>query len=418
MSGVAAGRFAPGHLGELTQIVPFEMVDAALEATASVQARVRDLPSRVVVYLLLAGALFEGMGYSQVWSRLVAGVGAVVASPGSSALTQARRRVGPKPLRALFELVRGPAAGAVRWRGLLVCAVDGTCLYAPASDANLAAYGRHRAGPLGDSGFAMLRLVAVVACGTRTVLDAVFGSDRCGETTYAPRLFGCLRAGMLLPADRNFDAAGLIESAAATGAQLLIRGQGKRKMAVAGRLTDGSWLTRIGAVTVRVIDADILVTGTGDHRSVRRVERYRLITTLIDEKRYPAKDLAVLYHQRWEIETSYAELKSGLLGGRVLRARRPELITQEIYALLVAYQAVRTAVADATLAPGTISPDRGSFTVALNTARDQLVRAAGIIAGTVVDLAGQIGRAVLAVPLPARRARACPRVVKRAISKH
>ncbi|MEV6135170.1 IS4 family transposase [Nocardia sp. NPDC051990] len=418
MSGVAAGRFAPGHLGELTQIVPFEMVDSVLEATSSARSRVRELPSRVVVYLLLAAALCEGMDYTQVWARLVAGVGSVVASPGSSALSQARRRVGPKPLRALFDLVKGPAAGAVRWRGLLVCALDGTCLYAPASDANLAAYNRHRAGPNGDSGFPMLRLVAVVACGTRTVVDAVFGSDRCGEITYAPKLFSCLRAGMLLLADRNFDAATIIESAAATGAQLLIRGQGRHKMSVAARLANGSWLTRIGTVTVRVIDADIVITGTGDRQAVRCVERYQLITTLVDEKFYPAKDLAVLYHQKWEIETSCAELKSTMLGGRVLRARQPELVTQEIYALLIAYQALRTAIADATLATGAISADRGSFTVALNTARDQLVRAASIIAGTIVDLVVQIGRAILAAPLPARRARTSPRVVKRAISKH
>ncbi|MEV4130090.1 transposase domain-containing protein, partial [Nocardia sp. NPDC049707] len=288
MSGAAAGPFAPGHLGELTQIVPFEMVDAALEATRSVQSRVRVLPSRVVVYLLLAAALFEGMGYTQVWARLVAGVTGLVAMPGSSALSQARRRVGPKPLRALFDLVKGPAPGVARWRGMLVCALDGTSLYVADSDANLAAYGRHRAGPNGDSGYPMLRLVAVVACGTRTVLDAVFGPDSSGETTYAPRLFDCLRPGMLLLADRRFDAATIIERAAATGAHLLIRSQIRRKMPVLARLGDGSWSTRIGTTAIRIIDADIAITGTRGPRVVRRVERYQLITTLTDHKRYPA----------------------------------------------------------------------------------------------------------------------------------
>jgi len=119
---VAAGRFAPGHLGELTQQVPFEMVDEALASTGRMQARVRDLPSRVVVYLLLAGALFAEAGYRQVWARLVAGLGGLpVAMPTSSALAQARRRVGAAPLQALFGLLAGPAAGAARWRGLLVC---------------------------------------------------------------------------------------------------------------------------------------------------------------------------------------------------------------------------------------------------------------------------------------------------------
>ena len=95
---VAGGRFAPGHPGELTQQVPFEMVDAVLEQTCRVQRRVRDLPSRVVVYLLLAGCLFAELGYSQVWRRLTAGLdGLPVPAPTASALTQARRRLGPGP---------------------------------------------------------------------------------------------------------------------------------------------------------------------------------------------------------------------------------------------------------------------------------------------------------------------------------
>jgi len=101
--------------------------DAALESAHTVQVRVRDLPSRVVVCLLLAAGLFAGTGYGQVWARMTAGMdGVAVADPSSFALAQARRRVGVKPLRELFDLVKGPAAGAARWRGLLVCAIDGT----------------------------------------------------------------------------------------------------------------------------------------------------------------------------------------------------------------------------------------------------------------------------------------------------
>jgi Insertion element 4 transposase N-terminal len=126
---VAAGRFAPGHLGELTQQVPFEMVDAVLEQTCRVQRRVRDLPARVVVYLLLAGCLFAELGYSRIWRKLTAGLeGLPLAVPTASAVTQARRRLGPGPLRALFDLLRGPSPADARWRGLLVCAIDGTIM--------------------------------------------------------------------------------------------------------------------------------------------------------------------------------------------------------------------------------------------------------------------------------------------------
>ena len=133
---------------------------------------------------------------------------------------------------------------------------------------------------------------------------------------------------------------------------------------------------------------------------------------------YPAGSLVRLYHERWEIETAYLELKSTLLGGRVLRARTPAGLTQEIYALLVTYQLLRTAMADATSTqPGT-DPDRASFTIAWHAARDQITQAAGVIAGTITDLAGTIGRHTLAGLLPARRQRASPRIVKRAISKY
>jgi Insertion element 4 transposase N-terminal/Transposase DDE domain len=411
---VAAGPYAPGHLGELTQVVPFDLVDEVLTETRGTQSRVRDLPSRVVVYLLLAAGLFAEVGYRQVWARLIAGLdGLPVATPTSSALAQARRRVGVKPLAALFGLLAGPAAGAARWRGLLVCAIDGTTMSVPDSAQNLAVYGR-QTGSHGGSGYPLLRLLAVVACGTRTVIDAVFGPISVGETSYAPRLFGCLRPGMLLLADRNFAVRDLVDQIAVTGADLLIRCKDARKLPQIGRCPDGSWLALLGQVTIRVVDAEIIVVLGGK----RHIGRYRLITTLTDHRAFPAFDLVTLYHQRWEIETCYLELKSTTLGGRVLRARTPAGISQEVYAVLTAYQVVRLAMADATASQPATSPDRASFTVALHAARDQVIHAAGVIAETTIDLVGKIGRAVLANLLPARRTRVSPRVVKRAISKH
>src|SRR4051794_12494257 len=143
---VAAGPFAPGHIGEVTRIVPFEMVDAVVAQTRARQRRVRDLPSRVVVYLLLAAGLFADLGYGQVWTRMIAGLGGSgglsVAVPTAGALAQARRRIGVAPLRALFDLLRGPAAGVsvrgVRWRGLVVTAIDGTILGGACHDPVLA----------------------------------------------------------------------------------------------------------------------------------------------------------------------------------------------------------------------------------------------------------------------------------------
>ena len=418
---VAGGRFAPGHLGELTQLVPFEMVDEALAQTKTVQSRVRDVPSRVVVYLLLAACLFPELGYLGVWGRMTAGLaGLPVAVPTASALAQARRRVGAAPLRWLFELLRGPAAvpreRGVWWCGLLVCAIDGTTLTVPDTPANLTRFAK-QAGNHGGAGYPQVRLLALVACGTRTVIDAVFGPTTSGETSYAADLLRSLRAGMIMLADRNFAAGGLAAQIAAAQAEFLIRvrtGRTAPKLPVLRRHHDGSYQSRFGGVPVRVIDAQITITTAAGQRT----GCYRLATTLCDHHHYPAASLVRLYHERWEIETAYQEIKSTILGGRVLRARTPAGLTQEIYALLITYQLLRTAMADATSTQTGTDPDRASFTIAWQTARDQIVQAAGVIAGTVTGLAGTIGQHTLNGLLPARRLRVSPRTVKRAISKY
>jgi hypothetical protein len=415
---VAPGRFAPGHLGELTQQVPFELVDAALADTGRVQARIRALPARVVVYLLLAGCLFAELGYVQVWQRLCAGLdGLQLPTPTASALTQARRRLGPAPLRALFELLCGPAPVAtlsgVRVGGLLVCAIDGTTLSVADTPANRGVF-TTQPGHHGGSGYPLLRLVALVACGTRSLINVVFGPTSSGETTMTMKLAEQLHAGMLVLCDRNLTTAALTGRIAASGAHLLGRCKANRKLPILGHLHDGSYLSVLGGVSVRVIAAEITIATSAG----RATGSYRLATTLTDARSWPAAALVTLYHQRWEIETAYLELKSSILGGRVLRARTPAGVDQEVYALLVCYQLLRLAMADATSTQPGIDPDRASFTIALQAARDQLIQAAGVLATTTIDLVGKIGRAVLDNLLADRRLRVAPRIVKRAISKY
>ncbi|NMM89648.1 hypothetical protein B2J88_35825 [Rhodococcus sp. SRB_17] len=223
----------------------------------------------------------------------------------------------------------------------------------------------------------------------RTVIDAVFGSYSVSEIAYTPKLLGCLYEGMLLLADRNFAVAALIEQIA-TKADVLVRCKSNRAVPSIERLPDGSWLTPVGSVVVRVMDAEIAIT---PRNGQRRTECHRLITTLSDHRRYPAAELVRLYHDRWEIETTYLELKSTILGGAVLRARTPAGVEQEVYALLSTYQALRIAIADATSTTNSdITPLAASFTIALNAARDQVVHAAGVIGDTTIDLVGRIGR--------------------------
>ncbi|MFJ2722716.1 transposase [Streptomyces sp. NPDC087437] len=199
----------------------------------------------------------------------------------------------------------------------------------------------------------------------------------------------------------------------AVKADFLARISAARKPPVLRRFADGSFLSRIGTVEVRVIECEITIATTaGRHTGV-----YRLATTLLDARRYPASELVTLYHERWEVESAYFAIKKSMLGRRVLRSRTLPGIAQEIYALLTVYQVIRITIADATETAGA-DPDRGSFSAALQAARDQVIQAAGVIADTTIDLVGAIGRAVLDHLMPARRLRLSPRAVKRPLSRY
>ncbi len=415
---VAGGVFAPGHLGELTQIVPFEMVDAVLAGCGATQRRVRKLPARVVVSLLLAAALFEPAGYPAVWRKLTSALeGTGVVQVTAAALWQARTRLGPAPLRALFDLLRGSAAAPRTsgswWRGLLVCAIDGTTLDVPDTAGHRARLGK-QGNQYATAGYPQIRLVALVACGTRAIIDAVFGPTASGESAYLPSLLRSVHQGMIVLLDRGLSSNALLAAVASAEADFLARLSASRKPPVLARLPDGSFLSILGGVKARIIDCQVTIATTAGTQT----GTYRLATTLLDHRRYPASDLVTLYHQRWEIETAYFEIKKTMLGRRVLRARTLPGITQEIYALLTVYQALRIAIADTTLTAPSTDPDRASFTIALHTAREQVLQAAGIIAGETIDLAGAIGRHILDNLLPARRLRVSPRAVKRPLSRY
>jgi hypothetical protein len=219
---------------------------------------------------------------------------------------------------------------------------------------------------------------------------------------------------MLVLADRAFDSNDFLAATARTGAQFLVRIRSSRRPPVSVQLPDGSYLTRIAGLQLRVIDADITLTTTDGHHTQGH---YRLLTTLLDHRSDPAGKLIRLYHERWEIESAFYSLRHTLLTGSVLRSGDPAGLEQEIWALLTLYQALRIAmVAAVESQPGT-DPDRASFTTALESARDLLVTARGVLPAERIDLTGDIGRAVLAGLLPPRRPRISVRKVKSPISR-
>jgi hypothetical protein len=415
---VAAGVFAPGHLGELTWQVPFELVDAVVEETRTRERRLRDLPSRAGVYFVLALGLFPGVGYQRVWGKLTAALqGQGLAAPSGKALRDLRRRLGPAPLKALFEVLAGPVAWpatpGVRFGRFRTVAFDGcTSVKVPDTRRNRAWLGKMNAS-LGVTGYPAVELMTLAETGTRALVGAVFGSPATGETDYARQLLHLLDETMLVLMDRGFDGAAFLGEVAATGAAFVVRLTATRRLPVLARLDDGSFLSRIGGLAVRVIEAHVAVTCAD---GTRYGASYRLATTLADHRRYPAGALIRLYHERWEHEVAYLALRHTLLGGRVLRSQDRPGLEQEIWALLALYQALRRAMTTAAeTIPGT-DPDRASFTIALETAKDTLTQASSVIPAS-PGLPGRIGEAVLAGLLPPRRPRVSVRKVKSPLSR-
>ena len=412
---MAAGVFAPGHLGELTQIVPFEMADAVLAEAGVVQRRLRLLPSRVGLYFVLAMSLFPDTGYRGVWAKLIAGLDACC--PDLKALRDLRRRIGACPLKALFELLAGPVAWprtpGVMFGRYRTVAFDGCrSVKVPDTPRNRGWLGKLNAA-LGETGYPVIQLMTLCETGTRALLGAVFGSPADGELAWARQLLHLLDDTMLVLMDRGFDAGEFLAGVAATRAQFLVRLAAVRCPPVLRRFPDGSVLSVIGGVRVRIITASVTVTC---HDGTSYGDSYRLATTLLDWRACPADALIGLYHERWEHEITYLALRHTLLHGRVLRSHDPAGLQQEMWALLTLYQVLRIAITDAVQAvPGT-DPDRASYQIAVETAQALVTTARNVVTGT-ADLAGDIGRAVLANLHGPRRPRVCARRVKSPLSR-
>jgi hypothetical protein len=377
-------------IGVLTSIYPPELVDRVVAEAGRTQQRQRLLPARVVVWLVLAMALFSGQAYEEVARLLAGGLGWArrwqqwYRVPSTPAIAKARARLGPEPLRRLFVEVAGPLATpdtkGAWYRGWRLLAVDGTCLDVADTPANQAAFGRPTTHRGEQTAFPQVRVVAVAECGTHAIIQAAMGPLAKGETTLAAGLLtdGALGPQVLLLADRQFVDANLWRQAAATGAQLLWRTRTNAVLPVLETFDDGSYLSQIAAATdrrhgvaptmVRVVEYTL---GKDPGRPAAPAP-YRLLTTILDPTQAPAAELAALYHQRWEFETTLDELKTHQRGPKVvLRSRSPEMVAQEVWGMLLVHHAIRRLMHQAAL-DHHLDPDRLSFVRSLRIVRRQV----------------------------------------------
>jgi hypothetical protein len=372
-------------LGVITKTFPLTKVKAVVAATGKTSQRQRDLPAHVVVYYVIALALYMQASYREVLRCLLEGIqwllgpGAEVKVAGKSGISQARSRLGWEAVQRLHdEVVRPIAVAATRgawYGGWRLVSLDGSTLDVADESDNEKAFGRPGASR-GASAYPQIRFASLVENGTHVLFGSAMGDYRTGEITLAQKVLLSLRPGMLCLADRNFFGFGLWNEAQKTGADLLWRVKKNLRLRCDKALADGSYLSRIYAserdwrhqaqgVRVRVIDYRL--EGVAGAEPI-----YRLVTTILEPRQAPAQELAALYHERWEIETALDELKTHLRGSQiVLRSKTPGLVRQEFYGLMMAHFAIRGLMHEAAL-EADIDPDRLSFLHAVRVVRRKL----------------------------------------------
>ena len=378
-------------LGVLARRFPRSTVDRVLRQSGRADRRQRDLPAPVMVYYVIALALYMQVSYREVWRCLLEGLSWLRAAPerpaaaSRSGISRARIRLGAEPLRQLHdELVRpiaGPASRGSWYGGRRLVSLDGSVLDLADEPGNLQAFGRPGASR-GASAYPQLRFVSLVENGTHVLFGSRMGACAESEIALARQLLPALKKDMLCLADRNFFSDSLWKQARGTGAHLLWRVKKNLRLPVERPLADGSYLSRIyscerdrrrqtNGIKVRVIEYRL--------EGVENAEPlYRLLTTLLDPAAAPAPELAALYPQRWEIETAFDELKTHLRGSKiVLRSKTPELVRQEFWGLLLAHFAIRDLMQEAAH-KGQQDPDQLSYVHAVRLVRRKLAIAVAL----------------------------------------
>ena len=378
-------------LGVLTKTFPLAAIQAVLGGMGKTSVRQRDLPAHVVVYYVIALALYMQSSYREVLRCLFEGIqwllgpGATVKVTGKSGISQARTRLGWEPLQQLHDGIVKPIAVELTkgawYRTWRLVSMDGSTLDTADEKDNEKSFGRPSASR-GKSAFPQVRFVSLVENGTHVLFGTRMGGVDTGEITLAKQVLSSLAKGMLCLADRNFFGFELWNQAHSTGADLLWRVKKNLRLPCEKRLPDGSYLSRVyespkeqrhgrNGVIVRVIEYRL--EGIPGAEPI-----YRLLTTIWDHEAAPATELAALYHERWEIETALDELKTHLRGSRiVLRSKTPDLVQQEFYGLMMAHFAIRGLMHEAALKANE-DPDTLSFLHAVRVVRRKIARFASI----------------------------------------
>jgi len=410
--------------------IPAEAIRQALQAADAGGQRQRLLPGRVCVLQILAMCLWPTVCMRDCLRNLIEGcrpgLGRLDGElPVKSAICAARKRLGVRPLSLLFKLIVRPLASAKTkgafYKSMRLVAFDGTTLNTPDTEDNDSAFGRPGS-DRGRAAFPKVRVVSLIEVATRVTLDFAAMPYRCGEHTIVVRLLRSLQRDMLVLWDRGFHSYKFWRRIQATGAQVLARVQADLIFTPVERLRDGSFLAYLyptpfsrkkkrHGILVRIIEYTI-----NDPQRLGHRQKHRLITSLLDAKRYPAKELICLYHERWEIEIGYDEIKVHQNQNRpVLRSKTPWGVMQEIHGIMLVHFALCHLRHQAALISD-IDPDQISFVHTVRVVQRAIPAFQRAPARLLPLMHEQMLREIAEEILPDRRVRYYPRVVKRKMS--
>ena len=412
----------PGQFERLREHLDPAWIEEALCYAGTASIRRRRLPAEQVVWLVIGMALYRNEPIEFIVDALE------VALPdrrdtlvAKSAITQARQRLKEEPLAYLFATTAAEwatrSADRDRWRGLALYALDGTTMRVPDSKENREEFGG-QVSARGESGYPQVRVVAMLAVRSHILSAFRFAPYTYGETTLARDIWREVPEQSLVILDRGFLVKkDLIDLETSGDRHWLCRTKSNTKWAVVEKLGRDDYL----------VEWDVHETGLPRSWQMRAIHykrkghpRATILTSLTDAERYPAKELVALYHERWEVELAYDEIKTHLLEGEEsIRSRTPAGVRQELWGIAIAYNLVRREM-ERVAEDAKVPPTRISFVTALMYFREEMSWLVGrrLSYGTIPKRLLRLERNLKRLILPPRRERTAPRAVKVKMSNY
>jgi len=410
----------------LAQHLKCSWIDEARKATGRASQRIRKLPARFVIWLVIGMALFRRLSIQNVLRRVGAPLGGVslwAEEPSSAAVTKARERVGPEPLALVGERLAGSLhdrfGPALCWRGMEPVSIDGSTFKVPDSPENADHFGRPGSSR-GRTAYPQMRGVFLLSATHHFIWAYRFAPYGTGEVPLAMELIEHVRKGSLVLLDRNFLAYKLLVRVLERGAHFVVRMKKNVKPRRLCRLADGDYLVEV--TTPRYLRRKN--PGLPKHLVLRELvvdiggaEPLRLLTSLTDASAYSKADLAAVYLDRWEVETSLDEIKTHPVEATtithpvIFRSKAPARVLQEAHGLVIAYNLLRAVMAEGA-ERAQVPPLRISFVGALARIREAIPRMASAPARQLPTLYNQLLEEIHLCILPPRRDRRNPRAVR------